>query len=262
MGFSAEWLALREPADLAARDRTLLQRAAAAAGPAPVVVDLGCGTGSTWRALAPLLPADTRWRLVDNDPALLDIAGAAVGDTAECVVADLADIDALPLEGATLVTASALLDLMPDTWLSAFAGRVNAPVYAALSYDGRMEWTPPDRRDAAVTAAFNRHQRGDKGLGPALGPDAAERAAVLFAARGFAVDRAESDWRLGPDMAGLHRELTRGIAAAASEIGADDAAGWHRDRHDAAAHAACIVGHVDFLALPPAHPQETAHVRH
>jgi SAM-dependent methyltransferase len=262
VGFSAEWLALREPADMAARDAGLLQRAAAAAGPAPVVVDLGCGTGSTWHALAPLLPADTRWRLVDNDPALLDIAGTTVGDKAECVVADLADIDALPLEGATLITASALLDLMPDTWLSAFADRVNAPVYAALSYDGRMEWTPPDHRDATVTDAFNRHQRGDKGLGPALGPDAAERAASLFAARGFAVDQAESPWRLGPDMADLHRELTRGIASAASEIGSADAAGWHHDRHEAADQIACIVGHVDFLARPPAHSQETAHVGH
>jgi len=262
VGFSAEWLALREPADRAARDAGLLQRAAAAAGPAPVVVDLGCGTGATWRALAPLLPADTRWRLVDNDPALLEIAGAMVGDTAECVEADLGDLDALPLDGATLITASALLDLMPETWLSAFAARVTAPVYFALSYDGRMDWTPTDLRDAAVTDAFNRHQHGDKGLGPALGPDAADRAEDVFAARGFAVDRADSPWRLGPDMAELQRELTRGIASAAAEIGLDEAADWHRDRHDAADHVTCIVGHADFLAVPSAHSQETTHVRH
>ena len=47
MAFSAEWLALREPADRAARDAGLLRRAAAAAGPAPVIMDLGCGSGAT-----------------------------------------------------------------------------------------------------------------------------------------------------------------------------------------------------------------------
>ncbi|WOI58224.1 class I SAM-dependent methyltransferase [Palleronia sp. LCG004] len=262
MGFSPDWLALRDPADRAARDRALLQRAATAAGPAPLVVDLGCGTGATWRALAPLLPEGTRWRLVDNDPALLEIAKANVGATADCVVADLAGIDALPLQGATLITASALLDLMPEAWLSAFAARVQAPFYAALSYDGRMEWAPPDDRDGAVTAAFNRHQRGDKGLGPALGPDAADRAEAHFTARGFAVHRADSPWRIGPDMAALQRELTHGIAMAAGETGLPDAERWGRDRDDAADRTSCIVGHVDFLALPPPRPEETPDVRH
>ncbi|PZX18212.1 methyltransferase family protein [Palleronia aestuarii] len=260
MGFSAEWLALRDPADRAARDVALLQRAATAAGPAPLVVDLGCGTGATWHALAPLLPEDTRWRLVDNDPALLDIARAVVGEAAECIVADLGDLDALPLEGATLITASALLDLMPEAWLSGLAQRLEAPFYAALSYDGRMEWTRPDPRDDAVTAAFNLHQRSDKGLGPALGPDAVDRAEALFAAQGFSVFRAESPWRLGPDMAELQHELTRGIAVAACETGMADAESWQRDRHEAADRSSCIVGHADFLAVPPVRPRETAHV--
>ena len=252
MAFSIDWLALRDPADRAARDTALLQHAAAEAGPEPLVVDLGCGTGATWHALAPLLPEKTRWRLVDNDPVLIEIAREITGGETECVVADLGDLDALPLDGATLVTASALLDLMPESWLASFARRLDTPFYAALSYDGRMEWTPPDPRDAAVTLAFNRHQRGDKGLGPALGPNAADRAEALFAARGFAVHRGDSPWRLGPDMAELQRELTRGIAAAVAETGLAETDGWYAVRHDAAARTTCFVGHLDVLAVPPA----------
>ena len=71
MGFAADWLALREPADRAARDEALARRAAAAAGPDPLIVDLGCGTGATWRALSPYLPKGARWRFVDKDPELL-----------------------------------------------------------------------------------------------------------------------------------------------------------------------------------------------
>jgi trans-aconitate methyltransferase len=74
MGFSAEWLALREPADHAARDAGLLMAAARAAGDSAVIVDLGCGTGSTRRAFGELLPhAD--WRMVDGDADLLVRAG-------------------------------------------------------------------------------------------------------------------------------------------------------------------------------------------
>ena len=81
------------------------------------------------------------------------------------------------LEGPVdLVTASALLDLVSETWLERLAVETAArsiPLYAALSYDGRIELTPPDPLDAAIVAAVNAHQRTDKGFGPALGPAAA-----------------------------------------------------------------------------------------
>jgi len=78
-GFSAEWLALREPYDGRARNRDVLESvvaAAAEAGNAVGVVDLACGTGSTLRALAPRLPPRQDWRLVDNDLSLLARAAA------------------------------------------------------------------------------------------------------------------------------------------------------------------------------------------
>jgi hypothetical protein len=264
MGFSADWLALREPADHAARDAGLLRwavqaatDAAARAGQgAPVIVDLGAGTGSTLRAMAAHLPASTRWRFVDNDAALLDRAVATAGPgTASAHVADLADLEALPFNGAHLVTASALFDLLPRAWVAALAARLAAlgvPLYAALSYDGEMHWSPAHPDDPAVTAAFNRHQRGDKGMGAALGPDSGRVTAEVLAAAGFVVETAPSPWVLGPDRAALQAELCTGIAEAAAEAGLAGAAEWGIARAAAARETAGTIGHLDVLAVPPA----------
>ena len=63
MSFSTEWLDLREGADNAARDASMLAdvRAFLARSSNPVVVDLGSGTGSTLRAIGDV---EARWRLV------------------------------------------------------------------------------------------------------------------------------------------------------------------------------------------------------
>ena len=54
-GFSAEWLALREPYDAKARNAAVLDAVASAfrGEPSVSVVDLACGTGATLRALGP-----------------------------------------------------------------------------------------------------------------------------------------------------------------------------------------------------------------
>jgi SAM-dependent methyltransferase len=248
VSFPAAWLDLREPADRAARDPGLLAQARAWLGDG-LAVDLGCGTGSTLRAFG---PGPGRWRLVDNDPALLACATQR-HPAAETARADLADIAAAPLDGARLVTASALLDLVSADWLDALADRVaasGAGLYAALSYDGRMDWTPALAGDAAVRAAFNAHQRGDKGFGPALGPAAGPALREAMARRGYNVALADSPWVLGPDTRALRDELEDGIAAAAAEAGCAEAAGWAQARRAARGAGACVVGHVDVLALP------------
>ncbi|MGC1682266.1 MAG: SAM-dependent methyltransferase, partial [Pseudolabrys sp.] len=70
--FSADWLALREPYDARARNAEVLAAVAASFEQHDriQIVDLGCGTGSTRRALSPLLAARQKWRLVDNDTEL------------------------------------------------------------------------------------------------------------------------------------------------------------------------------------------------
>lgn len=249
MGFSAEWLALREPADHAARDAAMLAEAAGIAAGRPVIVDLGCGTGSTRRAFGDRIGADAVWRMVDADAALL----ARAGGEGYCL--DLNRVADLPLQGAGLVTASALFDLVSAAWLDALLDRVVAlqlPLYAALSYDGVMGWTPVLAADAAVTAAFNRHQLGDKGFGPALGPGATAHAAGRLRAAGYVVTEAESAWQLGPQEAALQEQLMAGIAQAAAEAGLGRAAeGWLQDRKAMVAQGMCRIGHRDLLALPP-----------
>jgi SAM-dependent methyltransferase len=255
MSFDAGWLDLRAGADRAACDPGL--RAAALgwldAVPAPLVVDLGCGTGALWRDFA---RPTAQWRLVDNDPALLAHAAERCPG-AETVIADLAAIDALPLQGARLVTASALLDLASAAWLDALAARLaraGAAVYARLSYNGTMEWRPARADDAAVLAAFNVHQCRDKGLGPAHGPGAAGRVAAALAEHGYHLRTADSPWRLGRDHGALIAALVEGVAAAAAETGLADTAAWAQARR---ASQAASVGHADVLALPASAQSKT-----
>src|SRR5215470_11878418 len=72
-GFSAQWLALREPYDLRARNAEVLDAllASLSGKPSIAIVDLACGTGSTFRALSPHIGTRQEWRLVDNDLSLL-----------------------------------------------------------------------------------------------------------------------------------------------------------------------------------------------
>lgn len=264
-GFSAEWLALREPYDGRARNRDVLESVAAAAvaaGEAIGVVDLACGTGSTLRALAPRLPPRQDWRLVDNDLSLL--ARAAAGKMVPGVAVTRIPVDLKrDLEAAldgpvNLVTASALLDLVSADWLDRLVTEVAArrlPFYAALNYDGRVLFDPVDPLDPVVVAGVNAHQQTDKGFGPALGPRAAEAAIAAFQAAGYAVVHGRSDWQLLPRDHDIQRDMLAGWAGAAREIGAvslPDAAAWLTRRRDllAAGRSTVTVGHVDMFARP------------
>lgn len=256
-GFSPAWLALREPADHAARAPALLRDAAELLGASddPLAVDLGCGTGSTARAFAAAGASAIRWRLVDADAGLLVEASRRIAG-AETVRLDLAARPDLPLAGACLVTASALLDLVSAAWLDDLVARLAAarlPLYAALTYDGRMRFDPPHSLDAAIAAAFDRHQRGDKGLGPALGPAGARSAAARLRAAGFRVEIAPSPWHLGPAEAALAGALVAGIAAAAAEegsLGAVEVDGWLAWRLARLGQGGVVIGHTDLLARP------------
>lgn len=257
-GFSADWLALREPADADARS-TPVTRAITASLPANRVVrvvDLGCGTGSNVRFLAPRLGPQVHWCLLDHDRALLDEAERLLGAGIATHVVDLRTLTPDDIGPADLVTASALLDLVSEDWLAGFVRAcrsLDAAVLVALNYDGRVACTPADADDGFVIALVNRHQRTDKGFGPALGPDSGERAAARLAEAGYTVVTAKSDWVIGPDRGALQRELIQGWASAAREIAPDNRAridAWLERRlaHVDAGRSHLIVGHDDVGA--------------
>lgn len=260
-GFSADWLARREPYDRRARNAAVLAAVAQAfaAYPSLTVVDLACGTGATLRAISSVLPPRQNWRFIDNDLSLLARAQQAVGPemTVRAMPLDLARDLEMALDGAVdLVTTSALLDLVSGEWLERLATEIaarNLPFYAALSVDGRIAFDPSDPADETVIAAFNRHQRTDKGFGPALGPDAVPAATALFSRIGYRVMQGPSDWVFGP-ADGLQTDLVAGLGAAATEMGANRAyiGEWAERRTGLieARRSSLRVGHVDLFARP------------
>jgi hypothetical protein len=264
MSFSSGWLSLREPADHRARNADLLEAVARHfAGRADITItDLASGQGSTLRALAGRLPVAQSWTLVDYDEDLLAAAErlcAPTGVEMTTQRADLADdVDSVLALPTDLVTTSAFFDLVSKPWLAGFvkqAAKRRLPVYAALSYDGRMSCAPTTEVDARALAAFNRHQRHDKGFGPALGPAAAETARRLFADAGYAVTVAPSDWRVEPQDGELQRQLIAGWHDAIAELRELPPAtltAW-RDRRLAAiasGESRLVVGHLDLWAVP------------
>jgi glycosyltransferase involved in cell wall biosynthesis len=255
-GFSAEWLRLREPADAAARSPAL---AAAFAGSARRIVDLATGTGANVRYLAPRCPSAQHWLAVDDNDALLAAFAPPAGANVSKLRLDLAHaLDELPLEGSDLITASALLDLVSESWLRRLAERcagVGADVLFALTYDGRIEWSPAEDGDELVRSLVNRHQVGDKGFGPALGPGAANAAVAAFRAVGYDVRTAPSDWILGAESRALQEALIQGWHSAAAELAPGESDALHvwadrRRAHVAAGRSRLRVGHLDVAGKP------------
>jgi SAM-dependent methyltransferase len=272
--FPADWLALREPVDHRSRAHHILTPLVSWLGTAGSsredetlrIVDVGSGTGSNMRYLAPRLPEHQAWTLVDHDRALLRraVESAPRGIEVATRILDLAGGDRTALGRAvvpadsdappTLVTASALFDLVSGTWLRDLAGVVaesGAAALFALSYDGSIEWGRPDPEDETVRRAVNAHQRRDKGFGAALGPDAGAAIEVAFRREGYRTWSAPSPWHIGPSEGALRRELVAGWATAAGEEcpeGLKAIEAWARRRADGT--DLLTVGHLDVLALP------------
>jgi hypothetical protein len=285
-GFDLDWLRLREVADRRARSRSLARRFAAAVrararGDTAVLLDLGAGTGANFRALAPLIPGDQDWRLIDRDAVLLahqpaeiaqwaraqgyrvahgsGIAAISSGDAewrAHSVALDIAALDRLPLAGVHGVTCSALLDLVSRHWLGGLVGRLGAarlPFLAALTTDGRREWQPAHEADWVIAAAFARHHHRDKGFGPALGGDAPAEASSLLRGLGYAVESEPSDWRLGAESEAALGLLIDGTATAATEADTGTAPAiveWRKARHAERESGTLrlLIGHRDIFA--------------
>ena len=160
--FDLDWLDLREPFDALARDEGLAARLLARLPARPRLLDLGAGTGSLFRWLAPRIGRAQAWTLVEADRDMVEAAFDTVADRAEAVglrvtlpsrrtllvhapggawrvealVADLADAPGnLPLREADAVVSSAL-----STWCRA-RGSSAWPRRCACPSTPRSAWT-------------------------------------------------------------------------------------------------------------------------
>ena len=262
------WLNLRERADAAARDQglagLLLRRLPS--GRPQVIHDLACGSGSMGRWLARLLTGPQHWILHDTDADLLalaaaDLPGPAADGAPVAVETRLSDITQLgpdDLADATLITASAVLDLLTRGELAALirsCAGAGCPVLLTLSVTGSVQLVPADQLDSRMAAAFDAHQRRTISRGRLLGPDAAEAAVEGFRRLGADVLVRPSPRRLGAAEAGLAAEWLAGWVGAACEQEAGLAADAElyrrrRLREARAGRLAVTVGHADLLVLP------------
>jgi hypothetical protein len=185
----------------------------------------------------------------DRDAELLELVEAPPGATVETRRSDVTRLAPGDLAGASLVTGSALLDLLTvDELRRMLAACAGLPMLLALTVVGRVALSPADPLDARIGAAFNAHQR----RGGRLGPDAVS--AAVGELRGNVVVR-PSPWRLGTAHADLTAEWLDGWVAAACEQEpalAGEARGYRdwRLAQAAAGELAVTVDHADLLVLP------------
>jgi SAM-dependent methyltransferase len=273
--FSAAWLALREPFDHAARSVALARRLAEVLPKRPRLIDLGAGTGSMFRFLAPIIGRGQDWTLVDMDGAVLDeafgrtaawarrrgYAATAPGD--ELLVSTpkglwrMRTLNALlppsaDAQHCDAILCSALLDLVSAPWLGRLCDTLKVPFLACLNVDGRDSWLPRHPFDALVRTAFRRDMHRDKGSGAALGTSAPG----LLTARKLVTASAPADWRIPGTALRMQQALIEGTAGAARNAcpgRAPEIGEWEQARLRQAIRGrlAIRIGHRDILAFPP-----------
>lgn len=267
LAVSAEWLALREPEDARARSLELALLASELMPDGPIAVhDLGSGTGSMMRWLAPVLPGPQSWFLHDWNARLTEqaVAHARPSDrdnTEISVFARTGNLAALTPEdaaGASLVTASALLDVLSAQEIRSIVDvcvAARAPAFFSLSVIGEVQLTPWDARDTAFGEAFNAHQSRDLDLRRQSGRHGASIAHRHFEEAGWQVRETTTQWRLDPHQSALLSEWFCGWVDAAVEQEPLLRPVADRYRQDRVAQMGrgeltALIDHRDFLAWP------------
>ena len=274
--FSQDWLQLREPTDVASRNKSVLAACASAfeGRESLAICDLGSGTGASVQAFAELLPAKQSWTLVDHDAE--NLASALVvlaewSDTAALCAAGIElrrgnkyiqvqtlqlDLSAHPKcwpDSTELVTASALLDLTSGRWMKDLAMALRSrglPLLATLTFDGLIQCEPHHDHDRAVRESFNLHQNRDKGFVPAAGASAAHAIEQEMTKLGYDLTAGDSAWFLDRQSSSqLLDETLNGIANAVFETGLlepSEITQWRRSHTGEI--KSLTVGHRDFFA--------------
>jgi hypothetical protein len=262
--FSTEWLRQREPFDHSARSKMLLSAfSASIPGRTLRLLDIATGLGSGARFVDRFIERSVEWILLDHDATLLkdltDDMRREPGLVFQTVTHDLQDVDGLPSD-VDGVTTQALLDLVSEDWLNRFAQWLvchQLPLLAALSVDGRMEWTHEDTLDERVKKAFQTHQTWDRGFGSSPGILAVPHLVSMLESAGFSAEYVRTDWLIEPDDQDMMVSMINGIAGAAKEAARaidmhpDDVENWRHRRLSQLGELGLRIGHLDLLALPP-----------
>ena len=252
----------------------------------PTLLELGAGSGSLFRWLAPIIGRSQRWLWLDDDADLLELGMRITAHWADRLGYDVQrsedateltlhtprgtwtietrgyDLDdpplMLPLEAADAVTCSAVLDLFSEDWLAGLLHAIGqCPFYAAINVTGR-DWVSPRRPDdALVGRGYLLDQIGNAGLPDPLGPDVPGVAQEVCEEIGLQYASARSDWIIRP----RHRAMLRHMIGFMTNA-ARQALPQHRRRIDlwerrrrqeiTAGRLAMRVGHVDVLISPAA----------
>lgn len=287
--FESSWLDTREDADARARNVSITKSLRAFLDDVERinVIDLGAGTGALFRYLAPRINSRQTWRLVDRSDRLLRQSEALLATWADarqlkvvaskdpwcatnakeeyCVFHEQKNFGRGLLDLSFdskihLIAASALLDLVSLNWveeLAALCLQTQASFYGSLTYDGKIDWSPSHPGDIKLLQLLNKDQRRDKGLGPALGPDAIAAARRALALRGFVVAIGPSPWVLGPVDGDLQIALLSQwgmLLTQNTDLPSREVRHWKDFHLDAIAEGKSYlrVGHQDMWAAPPA----------
>lgn len=273
--FDSDWLAAREAADHRARSRELTDElnqwllTRYDSLPSEIhcpmqIVDLGTGRGSNALFLVPSIQVPQAWLALDQDAALLREARQRVDkldvpfETRTVRLSPENMAQYLP-DKVSLITASALIDLVSEPWLKALsqvAACRKSAMLIVLSYAGHFELSPDHPDDELLRNLVNQHQHGDKGTGAALGPEASIVLKELLQAEGYRVKLVESPWTLSSGDQALARMLLQGWTEAAGEqspADRDRLSRWLeiRNRQLYEGKLTVVVRHLDLMALPP-----------
>jgi hypothetical protein len=263
---SPDWLLLRADVDDRSRSSELAREAASLMPPGRQVIhDLGSGSGAMMRWLAPQLPGPQRWVLHDADASILehrdpeptsDSSGRPV--LCRSSVEELAAVDSSALADASLVVASALLDVITFAEARIVVDacvELRAPLLFSLTVSGRVEFDPADELDEHFETAFNAHQRREADGRRLLGPDAVGVVADMLVAAGWHVRTVSTPWKLSAADADLVAEWLDGWlgAAVAQDPSLERLAQGYRTKRLAqlaTGDLRVMVDHEDLLAWP------------
>ena len=168
------------------------------------IIDLGCGTGSNYRYLSPKIKKKQSWDMLDISLKSInyfkeDISKSKKVDNVKFIKTNvIKNIKKIDFNNYDIVTGSAFLDIMPNSWFRDFYNlNINSKIiYFSINYDGFFKFFPKHKDDGLVLKLFNSDQKSDKGIGlKAVGPNCSKIINSMFT-KTHKTFILKSDWKV------------------------------------------------------------------